>query len=145
MIKYHYISKNEPKEKEDKNNNNIDNNMKIEEIEDNNEIKISNPPPKKSASRNIDGDLIQKSENIKIAKNTVESTESDELSKNEEKQNNKILIKESNKNILDDDKIKVVVDINNTEEEGDQPSKRNENLIAVYKTEETLGESDRKI
>ena len=93
MIKYHYISKNEPKEKVDKkNNNNIDNNMKIEEIEDNNEIKISNPPPKKSASRNIDGDLIQKSENIKIAKNTVESTESDELSKNEEKQNNKILI-----------------------------------------------------
>ena len=145
MIKYHYISKNEPKEKEDKNNNNIDNNMKIEEIEDNNEIKISNPPPKKSASRNIDGDLIQKSENIKIAKNTVESTESDELSKNEEKQNNKILIKESNKNILDDDKIKVVVDNNNTEEEGDQPSKRNENLIAVYKTEETLSESDRKI
>ena len=145
MIKYHYISKNEPKEKEDKNNNNIDNNMKIEEIEDNNEIKISNPPPKKSASRNIDGDLIQKSENIKIAKNTVESTESDELSKNEEKQNNKILIKESNKNILDDDKIKVVVDNNNTEEEGEQPSKRNENLIAVYKTEETLSESDRKI
>ena len=57
-------------------------NTDVKEIEDNNEIKISNPPPKKSASRNIDGNLIQKSENIKIAKNTVESTESDELSKN---------------------------------------------------------------
>ena len=139
MEKYHYLV--------NQGGDNNDNNSE--------EKKISNPPknskekPKSNEnkniiSRNADGDLYKKSENLNLVKNTAETEGNEDNNENKDiklNQINQILKKENNDNIQND-KLKIVIDQNNT---NDSTSKREVNqnqLITVYKTEETLGEKD---
>ena len=139
MEKYHYLV--------NQGGDNNDNNSE--------EKKISNPPknskekPKSNEnkniiSRNADGDLYKKSENLNLVKNTAETEGNEDNNENKDiklNQINQILKKENNGNIQND-KLKIVIDQNNT---NDSTSKREVNqnqLITVYKTEETLGEKD---
>ena len=144
MDKYHYLID----QGENDNNNNNDNN-------DNNskEKNISNPPKnsnekpenknKKIISRNVDSDLIQKSENLNLVKNTTE-TEGDENKENKKIKLNPIIKKES-LGFFPNDNLKVAIEQNNT---NDLSSKREVNqdnkIISIYKTEETLGEKDKE-
>ena len=125
MKKYHYLSAHKEK-----------NNNEINEIV--NEEHINNPPKKSNVSnekisenkRNIGSDLIQKPENLNFAKNTVKTEGNDNTNRNDFNHQN--------------EKIKASLDINKTD---NSTSKRevNDNVITVYKTEETLGEIDNKL
>ena len=125
MKKYHYLSSS------NENNNEIN--------EDENDDHISNPPKKtketNEKNRNTESDLIQKSNNINLVKNTAETGGNEDIIENE---------KDDNNNKIPNGKSKVKLDINQT---NTSTSKRevNENIITVYKTEETLGEKDNKL
>ena len=140
MEKFHYLVD----QGENENINNNDNNNSKEK-------NISNPPKntnekpennkKNIISRNVDSDLIQKSENLNLVKNTTE-TEGDEYKESKDIKLNQIINDEKN-DFSQNDKLKLAIEQNNT---NDISSKReiNENnqIIAVYKTEETLGEKE---
>ena len=125
MKKYHYLSAHKEKD-----NNEINVNV--------NEEQKSNPPKKSNVTnekipenkRNVGNNLIQKSENFNLAKNTVETDGNEDTNRND--LNNQ------------SQKIKVTLDINKTD---NSTSKRevNDNIITIYKTEETLGEIDNKL
>ena len=131
MEKFHYLSKPE---------------------ENDNENQISNPPKntnndnknKTSNSRNKESDLIQKSDNLNLVKNTAETEGDDKKSKDEliMKQIHKKEKLEKVQNNIE----KLAIEQNNT---NDSTSKReankNPNILTVYKTEETLGENEQKI
>ena len=139
MKKYHYLG--------DSKKNNNDNNDEIKE--DVKEDNISNPPKNSNGSseqnpsnrRNIDCDLVQKSENLNLAKNTAETDGNENINKKELNLNK---ISKNEKGNFQKERIKETLEVNNT---NDSTSKRevNENILTVYKTEETLGEKDDKL
>ena len=152
MEKYHYITS----PKEDNNDNNNDNNNKnVEIVEKINENSVHNPPKKQDNgsekspinSRNIESDLIKNTERLKLAQNTAETDGDNDINNNENENNNDLktnqIIKKEN-DFMQNAKGKISLDINNTNV---STSKRevNENVISVYKTEETLGEKDSKL
>ena len=141
MEKYHYLIE----QGENVNNNNDNNISKDKNIS--NPPKNSNEKPennnKKIISRNVESDLIQKSENMNLVKNTAE-TEGDENNENKKIKLNPIIKKEDiyfSKN----DKLKIAIDQNRT---NDSTSKREVNqnnpIMTLNKTEETLGEKDKE-
>ena len=131
MEKFHYLSR--PEEKD-------------------NENKISHPPKNSNNnnksqshnSRNKESDLIKKSENLNLVKNTAE-TEGDE-----KKSKDELMLKQAHKKEklekVQNDIEKLAIEQNNT---NDSTSKReankNQNILTVYKTEETLGENELKL
>ena len=162
MEKYHYLTSEKEKNNDNNDNdndinivkdNNINNNKKNEEIvEKINENSVHNPPKKSDHgsekipinSRNVVSDLALNTENLKIAQNTAETegNNNNENDNNNGLKNNQIIKKEID--FLQNEKGKITLDVNNTNA---STSKRevNENIISVYKTEETLNDKDDKI
>ena len=143
MEKYHYLGA--PKENNNGNENDNNNEIKEDVKEDN----ISNPPKKSNGlseknppnKRNVDSDLVLKSVNLNLAKNTAETDGNENINNDELNLNT---ISKNEKDYFQKERIKETVEVNNT---NDSTSKRevNENIITVYKTEETLGERDEKL
>ena len=143
MEKYHYLGASK------ENNNGYENDNNNEIKEDVKEDNISNPPKKSNGlreknpanKRNVDSDLVLKSVNLNLAKNTAETDGKENINNDELNLNN---ISKNEKDNFQKERIKETVEVNNT---NDSTSKRevNENIITVYKTEETLGERDEKL
>ena len=142
MKKYHYLDA--PRENDNDNKN--DNNEIKEEL---NEDHKDNPPKKSNASsekkptisRNVDSDLVKKSDHINLVKNTAETEGNEDINKDDLNINT---INKNEKYTIQNERMKETVEVNKT---NDSTSKRevNENIITVYKTEETLGEKEDKL
>ena len=131
MEKFHYLSR--PEEKD-------------------NENKISHPPKNSNNdnksqtpnNRNKESDLIQKSEKLNLVKNTAE-TEGDEKKSKDELVLKQVHKKEKLENVQNDIE-KLAIEQNNTNDStSKQEANKNQNILTVYKTEETLGENELKL